>query len=335
MTSRTSAPTRTASTSPPTSTPSSATARKVASPTPARRSTRSPRRSSSPARRHRRWSRSRARCSGRSAASPSGRRSRPPGRTPDGNDGTEFFLSSTLGDGSETGNTAPSENRIGVWAITNTSSIDSASPTLRLSNRLIKADTLHAAAEGDAEGWADAAARLHQRPQRSVRTIPPRRHRLLGVVLQRAACRAGEMLSVLDSSDTRMNQVVYTGGRLFGAIGTGVQVVGGSTRAGVLWVNVDAEVKNGMLQGGRGQEVRLRRCRGTTTSPTRPRVSHVRQGRHGRHASPATTTTRALRTRSSADNKPTGRDHLRRHRPARRLHRLRRIRRRPAAAPLG
>src|SRR3954463_7547733 len=53
--------------------------------------------------------------------------------------GTEFFLSSTLGDGSETGNFAPTEDRIGTWAITNTSSIDSANPSLHLSNDLIHA----------------------------------------------------------------------------------------------------------------------------------------------------------------------------------------------------
>src|SRR6185295_8317144 len=65
----------------------------------------------------------------------------PAGQASNDSGGTEFFLSSTLGDGSETGNFAPNENRIGVWAITNTSSIDSATPHLSLSNKLIKADT--------------------------------------------------------------------------------------------------------------------------------------------------------------------------------------------------
>ena len=51
--------------------------------------------------------------------------------------GTEFFLSSTLGDGSETGNFAPTENRIGVWAATNTRSLETASPNVKLINKLI------------------------------------------------------------------------------------------------------------------------------------------------------------------------------------------------------
>jgi hypothetical protein len=165
----------------------------------------------------------------------------PAGQSENKNGGTEFFLSSTLGDGSETGNTAPSENRIGVWAITNTSSLDSGSPDLMLSNQLIKA---------------------------SKYTLPPRATQPDGPTPLRdclndrtdffgpgVTCAAGvfgfqptqhEVLDTLDSSDTRMNQVVYSHGRLYGAIGTGVQV-GGSTRAGVLWVNVDPKIKHGML----------------------------------------------------------------------------------------
>ncbi|HEX3087854.1 MAG TPA: hypothetical protein VHQ23_04315 [Ilumatobacteraceae bacterium] len=171
----------------------------------------------------------------------------PAGQASNDSGGTEFFLSSTLGDGSETGNTAPSENRIGVWAITNTSSIDSATPKLQLSNKLIKADTYtlppHATQKDgptplrdcvndtsdlfgqDADGNNLGCWFLFFDPP-----APPHAD-----------------LTTMDSSDTRMNQVIYSGGRLFGAIGTGVKV-GGSTRAGVLWVNVDAKVKKGTLK---------------------------------------------------------------------------------------
>ncbi len=43
-----------------------------------------------------------------------------------------------------------------------------------------------------------------------------------------------EVLSTLDASDTRMNQVVYTNGRLFGAIGTAFGV------PSVFWINAAA-----------------------------------------------------------------------------------------------
>src|SRR6185436_15710909 len=132
------------------------------------------------------------------------------------------------------------------WAITNTQSIDSATPNLQLSNKLIKADT-------------------YTLPPRSTQKDGPTplrdclndRSDLFGVDpdIGNIGCWALffneppaqlEVLDTLDSSDTRMNQVVFTGGRLFGAIGTGVQVAG-ATRAGVLWVNVGPKVKNGVL----------------------------------------------------------------------------------------
>jgi hypothetical protein len=165
----------------------------------------------------------------------------PKGEAETDNGGTEYFLSSTLGDGSETGNFAPSENRIGVWAITNTSSLDSPTQSLMLSNKLIKADKY---------------------------TFPPKSTQPDGPTPLRdcindtsdlfgpgVGCWAlffneepahDEVLSSMDSSDTRMMQVVFSDGRLYGALDTGVRV-GGSTRAGVLWMKVKPEVDEGVL----------------------------------------------------------------------------------------
>ena len=167
----------------------------------------------------------------------------PAGQASNNSGGTEFFLSSTLGDGSETGNTAASEDRIGVWAITNTSSIDSATPNLKLSNKLIEADTYTFPPKStQKEGPAPLRDCLNDTGDTFGPGVP---------------CAAGlfgfppasppEVLSSPDSSDTRMNQVIYSGGRLYGALGTGVQV-GDSTRAGVLWVNVEPTVKKGSLK---------------------------------------------------------------------------------------
>jgi hypothetical protein len=168
----------------------------------------------------------------------------PVGQASPASGGTEFFLSSTLGDGSETGNLAPSENRIGVWAITNTSSIDTATPSLRLSNKLIKADTYTLPPKATQK---DGPSPLRDCLNDTADTFGP------GVPCGLALfglppADPPEGLATLDSSDTRMNQVVFTNGRLFGAVGTGVQV-GGSTRAGVLWVNVEPTIKNGALKG--------------------------------------------------------------------------------------
>ena len=167
----------------------------------------------------------------------------PAGQASNASGGTEFFLSSTLGDGSETGNFAPSENRIGVWAITNTSSIDSATPRLRLSNKLIKADTYTLPPKStQKEGPAPLRDCLNDTGD----TFGPGVPCGLGLFGFPPA-DPPEVTPMLDSSDTRMNQVVYADGHLFGALGTGVQV-GGSTRAGVLWVDVESEVKKGKLK---------------------------------------------------------------------------------------
>ena len=93
----------------------------------------------------------------------------PAGKETTSNGGTEFFLSSTLGDGSETGNSAPTgepHRRVGDHQHP---SIDSATPGLAAQQQADPRPTLHAAAGGDAEGRSDTAARLPERHQRPVR----------------------------------------------------------------------------------------------------------------------------------------------------------------------
>ena len=165
----------------------------------------------------------------------------PAGQASTANGGTEFFLSSTLGDGSETGNFAPTENRIGVWAITNTSSIDAATPSLRLSNLLITANTYTLPPKANQK---DGPTPLRDCLNNRGSIFGPSLGCWALFFNQRPAKK--EVLSSLDASDTRMNQVVFTGGHLFSAIGTGVNV-GGSTRAGVLWFNVQPTVAGGVL----------------------------------------------------------------------------------------
>jgi hypothetical protein len=166
----------------------------------------------------------------------------PMGQAATGDGGTEFFLSSTLGDGSETGNFAPTENRIGVWAITNTSSIDSATPNLKLSNKLIKADTYSLPPKAtQKDGPTPLRDCINDNTDFFGPGVP-----CWALFFDPPAPPHADLTN-MDSSDTRMNQVIYSGGRLFGAIGTGVNV-GGSTRAGVLWVNVEPKMKKGALK---------------------------------------------------------------------------------------
>ena len=164
----------------------------------------------------------------------------PTGQASSAADGTEYFLSSTLGDGSETGNTAPSEDRIGVWAVTNTASLNSSKPALKLQNRLVKADTYAFPPQATQK---KGVAPLRDCLNDDEDTFGPGIG-CWGIFLN--AQPPTEVLSNLDSGDTRMQEVVYSNGALWGSLGTAVQV-DGKTQAGVLWMSVKPKVSDGKL----------------------------------------------------------------------------------------
>jgi hypothetical protein len=136
-------------------------------------------------------------------------------------DGTEFLLSSNAAE-EATGQPTGSSTSIVTWSLTNTESLDSASPDPQLHNTRVAVDTY---------------------------SLPPRSNQKPGPVplaecLNIAACAtvvlgtpdpfAPEVESTLDSNDTRMQQVTYAGGRLYGALDTAV-TVDGATKAGIGW----------------------------------------------------------------------------------------------------
>jgi len=137
------------------------------------------------------------------------------------NNGTEFFLSSNATE-EATGTDSDSSNSIVTWSLTNTRSLDSAQPNVSLN---------------------DTRVRVKQY------SIPPPSNQKAGSVpladcLNSDPCATAilgvpdpfkpEVESALDSNDTRMQQVTYANGRLYGALDTGLKV-GGATRAGVAW----------------------------------------------------------------------------------------------------
>jgi hypothetical protein len=139
-----------------------------------------------------------------------------------GENGTEFFLSSNA---AEEANGVPggsSSTSIVTWSLTNTASLDSASPDPRLHNTRVAVDQY---------------------------AIPPLSNQKpgpfpLGQCLNDTPCAtfllgapdkfAPEVESPLDSNDTRMQQVTYADGKLYGALDTAV-TVGGATKAGIGW----------------------------------------------------------------------------------------------------
>jgi hypothetical protein len=135
--------------------------------------------------------------------------------------GTEWFLSSNAAE-EATGTQDYVSNSIVAWGLTNTRSLDSASPDVRLQNTRVGVRTysLPPAANQKA-GPIPLADCLNDDPCATVLLGAPDPFK-------------PEVESTLDSNDTRMQQVTYAGGRLYGALDTAVSV-GGATKAGVGW----------------------------------------------------------------------------------------------------
>lgn len=134
--------------------------------------------------------------------------------------GTEFFLSSldfqsTL------------DNRIAVWALGNTSSLASATPSVHLSNAVLRSQTY---GQGLSVFQKDGSNPFGATQFRNA----------AGQVVRQPVPR-------LAFNDHRMNQVVFADGRLFGALNT---VLGGGTRrAGIAWFVVKAELDDEGVEG--------------------------------------------------------------------------------------
>jgi hypothetical protein len=134
-----------------------------------------------------------------------------PATTPQGgnyageNSGTEYFLSALEFTGGL-------DNRIALWAMTNTSSINSTHPHLSLNVKVLKSETY---------GFPPVV------PQKD------------GSLPLRDAVGLNEPIAPLNSNDDRMNQTVYVDGQIWGAVNTVIQDKNGShSRVGIAWFSV-------------------------------------------------------------------------------------------------
>jgi hypothetical protein len=159
----------------------------------------------------------------------------PPGEYALERGGTEYFLNTIAGDGSETGNPTGTARKLGVWALSNTRSLDWPTPDLRLTSRLIDSQTyvfppLSTQPAGDfplGECVNDT-------------TVPTP----FGTgcwnlfFLPEDEPAHDEVISSPDSLDSRMQQTWYVNGEIWGSSGTAVRV-GGEVKAGIAWFRVD------------------------------------------------------------------------------------------------
>jgi hypothetical protein len=139
--------------------------------------------------------------------------------------GTEYLLGSIAGEEAQPTRYTGMADQIGVYAISNTSSIRSASPSLRLQRTLVRSEVY-----GDPPPAEQKAGPVPLRDCILVNCddllgpgVTPPRHESEGPIA---------------TNDSRMQQVYYSGGMLYGALTT-VMRVDGARQAGIAWFAVD------------------------------------------------------------------------------------------------
>ncbi len=165
--------------------------------------------------------------------------------------GTEYLLSSNAADEAThpvagTGGSYTS-SQIVVWALTNTASLNTASPALSLTNTVLDANRYAIPPKQQQPGSGSPTTPATPLGYCINDTTTPT---VAGTGCWRLLFGAEpahtEVVSRPDSNDTRMQQVMYANGRLWGALDTALNPDGGARRAGIAWyiVKPDASEKS-------------------------------------------------------------------------------------------
>jgi hypothetical protein len=175
--------------------------------------------------------------------------------------GTEYFVSSNAADEAThpvagTGGNYQS-SKIVVWTLTNTSSLNTASPSLNLTNRLVTVNPYALPPKQKQPGSGTAPGINAPQGHCLNDTTTTLFNGFVGCwALLVGASNPTEVVSRPDSNDTRMQQVVYANGKLWGALDTAVTVgPEGSTenRAGIAWFIVNPSNGSVTRQGDFGE----------------------------------------------------------------------------------
>ena len=171
------------------------------------------------------------------------------------NGGTEFLMSSNAADEAThpvagTGGDYVSKQVV-VWALTNTSSLNGASPALDLSNKVLGVEQYAIPPKQQQPGSGTLAT-----------TATPQGFCINDTTTLLFNGRTGcwrlafgrepahnEVTSRPDSNDTRMQQVMYANGQLWGALDTALNPDGGAQRAGIAYFVVNPNAGKVTKQG--------------------------------------------------------------------------------------
>jgi hypothetical protein len=164
--------------------------------------------------------------------------------------GTEYFLSSNAGEEASGDAFTGSSTNLIVWALTNTSSLNTPSPSLNLSNRVLTVGQYGIPPKQQQPGSGTPA--ILDTPQgfciNDTTTVT-----IAGTGCWRLLFGAepvhNEVISRPDSNDTRMQQVMFANGKIWGALDTAVSFDNdpAHNRAGIEWFIVKPTVSPGSL----------------------------------------------------------------------------------------
>jgi hypothetical protein len=173
------------------------------------------------------------------------------------NGGTEYLLSSNAGDEAQkpvsgTAGTRTS-NQLVVWTLSNTSSLNSATPALTLSNKILTVNQYGVPPKQTQPGSGSAPTATTPQGMCINDTSTTLFNGQTGCwrLLFGAEPQHNEVVSRPDSNDTRMQQVMYANGKLWGALDTAVTVEG-TNRAGIAWYIVNPVAGKLVMQGTMG-----------------------------------------------------------------------------------
>jgi hypothetical protein len=167
--------------------------------------------------------------------------------------GTEYFLSSNAADEatrpvSGTGGSHTSTQLV-VWALTNTSSLNTATAALSLSNVVLPVNQYGIPPKQQQPGSGTPATT--DTPQgyciNDTTTLLFNGQNGCWRLVFAVEPAHNEVISTPDSNDTRMQQVMYANGKLWGALDTALNPDGGAQRAGIAWYIVKPDVSTDSL----------------------------------------------------------------------------------------
>jgi hypothetical protein len=164
--------------------------------------------------------------------------------------GTEYFLSSNAGEEAAGTAYSGSSTNLVVWTLSNTSSLNTASPALSLSTKVLTVGQYGIPPKQQQPGSSTpptvTAAQGYCINDTTTATIA-------GVGCWRLLFGGepahNEVISRPDSNDTRMQQVMYANGKLWGALDTALNPDGGAQRAGIEWFIVNPTSGKIAMQG--------------------------------------------------------------------------------------